>query len=250
SDISSSGRSLFKTQCVPSPKWRQRNPSRICVSSLESAQARDSSSDSSLEPRPLTLKATIFERFKKKKCKKRKYEPTGRPGRTKGRKNTKPQINKKQFKDKTSLPLLESDTGRKPLLWRKSLTFEPTVARGFFNYLEKLKYEYHLKGSSKQMNAGEDLEEKDPDSHRYKHLDDSESISPTEESAEDEVATNLESGDECDVKLVENNYFIVSSELPKNFTSFLESQREREGGREKKREGKKSRNSDFHSSKE
>lgn len=58
------------------------------------------------------------------------------------------------------------------------------MARGFFNYPEKLKYEYHLKGSSKQMNAGEDLEEKDPDSHRYKHLDDSGSISPTEESAE------------------------------------------------------------------
>lgn len=51
-------------------------------------------------------------------------------------KNTKRQINEKQFKDKRPFPLLESDTGRKPLLWRKSLTFKPTGARGFFNYLE------------------------------------------------------------------------------------------------------------------
>lgn len=66
SDDSSSGSSLFKTQCVPhSPKRRQRNTIRKLVHSPESVQARDSSSDSSFEPRPLTLKA-IFERFKKK----------------------------------------------------------------------------------------------------------------------------------------------------------------------------------------
>lgn len=58
------------------------------------------------------------------------------------------------------------------------------MARGFLNSFEKLKYEYYLKGSSKQMNGGEDLEEKDLDSHGYKHLDDSKSLSPTEESAE------------------------------------------------------------------
>ncbi|XP_016062289.1 PREDICTED: TATA box-binding protein-associated factor RNA polymerase I subunit D isoform X1 [Miniopterus natalensis] len=241
SDNSSSGSSLFKTQCVPSsPKRRQRNPIRKCVHSLESVQASDSSSDSSLEPRPLTLKA-IFERFKKKKRKKKKYKPTGRPrGRPKGRKNTRSRINKKQFKDKRpQFPFIESENGRKPIPWRKILTFEQAVARGFFNYLEKLKYEYHLRESLKQMNVGEDLEKEDLDSRRYKYLDDDGSISPIEESAgEDEFPTNPDHDDECDIKLVENNYFIISSELPKKMNVYLEQEYTEEPALSKKRVSK------------
>ena len=138
----SSGSSLFKTQCVPySPKQGQRNPIRKFVRSSGGVEARDSSSDSSFEPRPLTLKA-IFERFKKKKRKKRKYKPKERPrGRPEGRKTTRrSQINKKQVKDKGSgFPFLESENVKKPLPWRKISSFEQAVARGFFNYLEKLK---------------------------------------------------------------------------------------------------------------
>lgn len=243
-DSSSSDSSLFKTQCVPSsPKRRQRNPIRKCVHSLESVQARDSSSDSSIEPRPLTLKA-IFERFKKKKPKKRKkrkYKPTGRPmGRPKGRKNSRSQISKKQLKVKRpQFPFIESENGRKPLPWRKILTFEQAVARGFFNYLEKLKYEYHLKESLNQMNVGEDLEKEDLDSRRYKYLDDDGSISPIEELAEeDEVATNLGHDDECDIKLVENNYFIISSELPKKMNVYLEQEYTEDVALSKKRVSK------------
>ncbi|XP_062948895.1 TATA box-binding protein-associated factor RNA polymerase I subunit D [Cynocephalus volans] len=220
SDNSSSGSSLFKTQCVPSsPKRRQRNPIRKIIHSPESVQARDSSSDSSFEPRPLTLKA-IFERFKKKKRKKRrrKYKPTGRPtGRPVGRRNTRiSQICKKQFKERVpGFPFLESENGRKQLPWRKILTFEQAVARGFFNYIEKLKYEHHLKESLKQMDVGEDLEKEDLDSRRYKYLDDDGSISPIEESAaEEEDVTHLEN-DECDIKLVEDSCFIICSEFPK-----------------------------------
>ncbi|XP_010593685.3 TATA box-binding protein-associated factor RNA polymerase I subunit D [Loxodonta africana] len=216
----SSGSSLFKTQCVPSsPKRRQENPLRTFVHSSEGVQARDSSSDSYVEPRPLTLKA-VFERYKeRKRKKKRKYKPTGRPrGRPKGRKSTKSsQIDKKQLKNKGSAFLfLESENGRNPLPWKKILTFEQAVARGFFNYVEKLKYEYHLKESLKQMNVGEDLEKEDLDSRRYKYLDDDGSISPIEESvAEDEDTTHLGHSDECDIKLVEDTYFIISCELPK-----------------------------------
>ncbi|XP_014416222.1 TATA box-binding protein-associated factor RNA polymerase I subunit D isoform X1 [Camelus dromedarius] len=224
---SGSGSSIFKTQCVPiPPKRRQRNAVRKFVRLPESVQARDSSSDSSIEPRPLTLKA-IFERFKqkKKKRKKRKYKPKGRSaGRPKGRRNTRrSQISEKQIKDKRlSFPFLESENGRKASPWRKILTFEQAVARGFFNYLEKLKYEYHLKESLKQMNVGEDLEKEDLDSRRYKYLDDEGSLSPIEESAaEDEIATNLQH-DECDIKLVEDNYFIMSYELPKKKNVCLE----------------------------
>ncbi|XP_006871283.1 PREDICTED: TATA box-binding protein-associated factor RNA polymerase I subunit D [Chrysochloris asiatica] len=210
----SSGSSLFKTQCIPSsPKLRQ-DPLSTLVHSPEHAQARDSSSsDSYLEPRPLTLKA-IFERFKKKKRKKkRKYKPTGRPrGRPKGSRNTKSsQIGKKQFTEKRpGFPFLESENGQNPLPWRKILTFEQAVARGFFKYIEKLKYEYHLKESLKQMNVGEDLEKTDLDSRRYKYVDDDGSISPIEESVGED-----EPSDECDIKLVEDNCFIVSCEFPK-----------------------------------
>ncbi|CAD7683604.1 unnamed protein product [Nyctereutes procyonoides] len=194
----SSGSSLFKTQCVPySPKQGQRNPIRKFVHSSGGVEARDSSSDSSFEPRPLTLKA-IFERFKKKKrnVKKRKYKPKGRPrGRPKGRKTTRhSQINKKQVKDKGSgFPFLESEN-----------------------------YEYYLKESLKQMNVSEDLEREDFDSRRYKCLDDDGSLSPIEESETvEEAATTLEHDDGCDIKLVDNNDFIVSSEIPKKMNLYL-----------------------------
>lgn len=241
SDNSSSGSSLFKTQCVPySPEKRQRNPIRKFVHSPERVQARDSSSDSSFEPRPLTLKA-IFERLKKKKRKKRKYKPTGRPrGRPKGKKNTKKSQINEQFKDRRpGFPFLESENGRKPLPWRKILTFEQAVARGFFNYLEKLKYEYHLKESLKQMNVGEDLEKEDLDSRRYKFLDDDGSISPIEESVgEDEIATNLDQDNECDIKLVEDNSFIINSELPKKMNVYLDQEHNKEAALFKKRVSK------------
>lgn len=82
------------------------------------------------------------------------------------------------------------------------------MARGFFNYLEKLKYEYYLKESLKQMNVAEDLEKDDLDSRRYRYLDDDGSLSPIEESAaEEETAANLEH-DECDIKLVVSDIFI------------------------------------------
>lgn len=121
---------MFKTQCVPySPKRRQRTPIRKHIRSPEGVQARDSSSDSSFEPIPLTMKA-IFERFKKKKPKKRKYKRTGRPrGRPQGKKSSRSsQRSKIEFKDKGSgFPFLESENGRKQLPWRKILTFEVSI---------------------------------------------------------------------------------------------------------------------------
>ncbi|XP_022369771.1 TATA box-binding protein-associated factor RNA polymerase I subunit D [Enhydra lutris kenyoni] len=244
SDSSSSGSSLFKTQCV-SPKRVQRNRTRKFVHSPKVAQARDSSSDSSFEPRPLTLKA-IFERFKKRKRKKKKYKPTGRPrGRPTGRKNSRrSQINKKQVQDKGSgFPFLESENARKPLPWRKILTFEQAVARGFFNYLEKLKYEYYLKESLKQMNVGEDLEKEDFDSRRYKYLDDDGALSPIEESeTEDGSATNLEQNDECDIKLVDHNDFIISSQVPKMKNVYLEQEERTEEAALSKKRASKSKN--------
>nr|XP_042136381.1 TATA box-binding protein-associated factor RNA polymerase I subunit D isoform X5 [Peromyscus maniculatus bairdii] len=195
--------SLFKTQYVPSPTQRLRNPTK-CVISPARVET-DSSSDSSLEPKPLTLKA-IFERFKKRKRKKRKYKPKLRPrGRPPGIKNARnprrSQIDIKQIKDKGAVfPFLESENGRKPLPWKKILTYEQAVARGFFHHIEKLKYEQHLKECLEQMHAGEDLEKEDLDSRRHKYMDDDGPLSPIEEPLTEDEATNPESG--CDIRLV------------------------------------------------
>ncbi|XP_017651096.1 TATA box-binding protein-associated factor RNA polymerase I subunit D [Nannospalax galili] len=212
-----SGSSLFKTQCAPSPKQRPR----AITAELNSPASpeTDSSSDSSLEPRALTLKA-IFERFKKKKRKKgkkRKYKPKLRPrGRPEGRKNSRrSQIDKKQIKEKGPVfPFSQSENGGEPLPWRKILTYEQAVARGFFNHIEKLKYEHHLKESLKQMDAGEDLEKEDLDSRRYKYLDDDGSISPIEDPLTEDEVTHPEP-DGCDITLVDDSCFIISSEFPK-----------------------------------
>lgn len=218
SDDSSDG-SLFKTQCAPSPIQKQRHPTVKRVT-LPASVETDSSSDSSIEPRPLTLKA-IFERFKKKKRKKRKkrkYEPKLRPrGRPRGKPSgtritRRSQIDAKQIKDKGAVfPFLESESGRKPLPWKKILTYEQAVARGFFHHIEKLKYEHHLKECLKQMHAGEDLEKEDLDSRRHKYMDDDGSLSPIEEPLTEDEATNPQA--ECDIKLVEDSCFIISSEF-------------------------------------
>ncbi|XP_054986076.1 TATA box-binding protein-associated factor RNA polymerase I subunit D [Sorex araneus] len=236
---SSSGSSLFKTQCIsPSTEQKQRNSVRNFAQSLRSAQI-DSSSDSSIEPRPLSIR-TYFQLLKqrKKRRKRRKYQPTGRPtGRPKGRRNRTSRIKRKEIKDKESgsgFPIVESANGGKSLPWRKILTFEQAVARGFFNYLEKLKYEYHLKESLKQMNVGEDLEKEDFDSRRYKYLDDDGSISPIED-AEAEDAAHLVQEDECDIKLVEKEHFIISSELSKKRNTCLEPEEWTETAVSKKR---------------
>uniref|UniRef100_A0A8D2B520 TATA box-binding protein-associated factor RNA polymerase I subunit D n=1 Tax=Sciurus vulgaris TaxID=55149 RepID=A0A8D2B520_SCIVU len=240
SDSSSSGSSLFKTQCVTSPKRRQRNPIRKFVHSSE--RVTDSSSDSSIEPKPLTLKA-FLERFKKKKRRKRKYKPKLRTKeKPEGRRNTRrSQIDKKRIKNKgPRLPFLQSENERKPLPWRKILAFEQAVARGFFNYIEKLKYEHHLKESLKQMNVGEDLEKDDLDSRRYKYLDDDGSISPIEESVTDEETEHLEH--ECDIKLVEDSFFIVSSDFPKKMNVYLEQENNRETTTLPKKQASKAKN--------
>ncbi|XP_006897245.1 PREDICTED: TATA box-binding protein-associated factor RNA polymerase I subunit D [Elephantulus edwardii] len=222
SESSDSGSSLFKTQYGPSlPTERQEKPLRKFVCLPKNVQTIDSS-DSDWEPRPLTLKA-VFERFKqrKRKKKKKKYKPTGRPkGRPNGSKNRstkRSQIDKNQFKDRgPEFSFLDSENGRNPIPWKKILTFEQAVARGFFKYIEKLKYEHHLKESLKQMNVAEDLEKDDLDSRAYKYLDDDGSISPIEESVVgDEDGTEVKHCDECDIKLVGENDFILSCDFPK-----------------------------------
>ncbi|XP_043846944.1 TATA box-binding protein-associated factor RNA polymerase I subunit D [Dromiciops gliroides] len=214
---SDSSSSLFKTQCDSTrPTGKSRNISTSnTIESPVNTQLRDYSSNSSSELEPFNLRV-IFENWKKKK--RRKYKPTGRPrGRPKGSFKKQPlAISKKNlFKDKgLQFPLIESENGRKPLLWKKILGYEQAVARGFFNYVKEQKYESHLKEALKHLDVGEDLEKEDFGVRKHKYLDDDGSISPIEEPDLEE--SHLDDPDECDVKLVESSCFIISTEFPEN----------------------------------
>ncbi|XP_051842788.1 TATA box-binding protein-associated factor RNA polymerase I subunit D isoform X1 [Antechinus flavipes] len=219
-DDSDSSSSLFKTQCDPiSPNRRPRNVSTsVVIQSPAKTQLRHDSSESSSELEPFNLRV-IFENWKKKKRRKRKYKPTGRPrGRPKGSfKTTQSLITRSKkdlFRDKGfQFPLVESENGRKPLLWKKILGYEQAVARGFFNYVKEKKCESHLGEALKQLDVGEDLEKEGFAVRKYKYLDDEGSISPIEEpNVED---SELNDPVECDIKLVENSCFIISTEFPK-----------------------------------
>ncbi|XP_007495065.2 TATA box-binding protein-associated factor RNA polymerase I subunit D [Monodelphis domestica] len=229
SDDSDSSNSLFKTQCDPiSPSRETRNISTCNTIHLPpNTWLRDYSSDSSSELEPFNLKV-VFENWKKKKRKiqkkKRKYKPSGRPkGRPKGSTKTTQSLavmsKKDLFKDKgLQFPLVESENGRKPLLWKKILGFEQAVARGFFNYVKEQKYESHLREALKHLGASEDLDKEDFGVRRYKYLeDDDESISPIEDSNAE--YNQLDDQDDCDVKLVDNSCFIISTELPEKTKS-------------------------------
>ncbi|CAH6777433.1 TATA box-binding protein-associated factor RNA polymerase I subunit D [Phodopus roborovskii] len=210
--------SLFKTQYLSPTQKRKNSTAKRVILPASVGMDSSESSDSSIEPRPLTLKA-IFERFKRKKRKKRKYKPKLRPrGRPPGIKNAKnprrSQIGLKQIKNKGAVfPFLEPESGRKPLPWRKILTYEQAVARGFFHHIEKLKYEHHLKECLRQMHAGEDLEREDFESRRHRYMDDDGPLSPIEEPLTEDEAADAES--ESDIKLVEDSCFIISSEFSK-----------------------------------
>uniref|UniRef100_A0A5F8GSV5 TATA box-binding protein-associated factor RNA polymerase I subunit D n=1 Tax=Monodelphis domestica TaxID=13616 RepID=A0A5F8GSV5_MONDO len=213
----------------------------VATSSLVNKESDDSDSsnslfktqlsDSSSELEPFNLKV-VFENWKKKKIqkKKRKYKPSGRPkGRPKGSTKTTQSLaimpKKDLFKDKgLQFPLVESENGRKPLLWKKILGFEQAVARGFFNYVKEQKYESHLREALKHLGAGEDLVKEDFGVRRYKYLeDDDESISPIEEpNAEN---NQLDDQYDCDVKLVDNSCFIISTKFPKKTKSKMKKRR-------------------------
>ncbi|XP_036599838.1 TATA box-binding protein-associated factor RNA polymerase I subunit D [Trichosurus vulpecula] len=220
SDDSDSSSSLFKTQCDPNPPLQK--PRRVSTSNMirlpATIKLQNNSSDSSSEAEPFNL-YVVFENWKKKKRKrKRKYKPTGRPrGRPKGSLNKHPSVGilpkkRELFKDKgLQFPLVESENGKKPLHWKKILGYEQAVARGFFNYVKEQKCESHIREALKHMDV-EDLEKEDFSVRRYKYLDDDGSISPIEEP---DVEDQLDHPDECDVKLVDNSCFIISTELPK-----------------------------------
>ncbi|XP_060542190.1 TATA box-binding protein-associated factor RNA polymerase I subunit D isoform X1 [Pantherophis guttatus] len=107
-------------------------------------------------------------------------------------------------------PFVEKYYGRKHLPLKTVREYEHAALKGFFKYIEMLKYEDHLKKSLTRLNAGGDLENECLESRRHKYMDDDGPISPIAETS------NEDSGNEdIGAKIVDNSCFILSSKIPK-----------------------------------
>ncbi|NXN94272.1 TAF1D polymerase, partial [Rhinopomastus cyanomelas] len=180
----------------------QQTESVVVVSDSES------SSDSSLSPqRPaksletskkskLNLKAIFDYHFRgrkfraaahrKYKCgseKKRRKTSHENKRIPKGRKLTAPpEEQRRRLLDRGfRFPFVEEHYGKKDIPLRMVLGYEQAAAKGYFRYIELLKYEAHLKKALKTLQAGEDLERECLVLRKHKYLDDEGSISPIEE---------------------------------------------------------------------
>ncbi|XP_014372911.1 TATA box-binding protein-associated factor RNA polymerase I subunit D isoform X1 [Alligator sinensis] len=159
------------------------------------------------------LKSEANRRFKERKQRtKKKYESTRRPRRrllqTMSREERKERLLGRGFQ----FPFVEKHYGRKHIPLKMVFEYEHAALKGYFQYIEMLKYEDHLKKALKNLNASEDFESKCVAMRRHRYLDDEGPISPIQDTNED----NLDSDDqeEYDAKIVDNSCFILSSKLP------------------------------------
>ncbi|KFQ34706.1 TATA box-binding protein-associated factor RNA polymerase I subunit D, partial [Mesitornis unicolor] len=189
-------------------KGRSRS-SRQQAELVAGVPENESSSDSSLSPQSpkssetsekqkskLNLKAIFAYHFRGKKFKaaahrkyrvgsgtkkKRKYEstqmPRGRPPLT-----ASPQEQKRRLLDRgLRFPFFEKHYGKKDIPLKMVLGYEQAAAKGYFRYIEVLKYEEHLKKALKALRASEDLERECLAVRKHKYLDDEGPISPIQE---------------------------------------------------------------------
>ncbi|NXG10857.1 TAF1D polymerase, partial [Sakesphorus luctuosus] len=201
-------------ECSTAPSERKR----MCPSSRQQAELdagvtdSESSSDSSLSPpspvrssdvskqqkSKLNLKAIFAYHFRGKKFKAaahRKYKlgsekkskktkkpegtwkRTGRPPLT-----ASPEEQKRRLLDRGfHFPFVENHYGEKHIPLKMVLDYEQAAAKGFFKYIEVLKYEEHLKKALKALQASEDLEKECVVLRKHKYLDDEGPISPIQE---------------------------------------------------------------------
>ncbi|ETE62952.1 TATA box-binding protein-associated factor RNA polymerase I subunit D, partial [Ophiophagus hannah] len=107
-------------------------------------------------------------------------------------------------------PFVERYYGRKHLPLKMVRQYEHAALKGFFKYIEMLKYEHHLKKSLTQLNAEGDLENECLESRRHKYLDDDGPISPIAETSNEDSANG-----DIGAKIVDNSCFILSCKIPK-----------------------------------
>ncbi|NXA75488.1 TAF1D polymerase, partial [Thryothorus ludovicianus] len=196
---------------APSKQKRRSQPSRQQAESVTVVPDDDSSSDSSLSPRSpgkslevskqqkskLNLKAIFAYHFRGRKFRaaahrkfriyERKYQkkhksesreiPTGRPPLT-----ASPQEQKRRLLDRGfQFPFVEKHYGEKHIPLKMVLGYEQAAVKGYFKYIEVLKYEEHLKKALEALQASEDLEKECVVLRKHKYLDDEGPISPIKE---------------------------------------------------------------------
>ncbi|XP_037984709.1 TATA box-binding protein-associated factor RNA polymerase I subunit D [Motacilla alba alba] len=246
SSDSESDVSAARPECsvAPSKQKRRSQSSRQQPESVTRIPDSESSSDSSLSPQSpgkslegskqqkskLNLKAIFAYHFRgrkfkaaahrkyknnmSRKSKKKKYEsthmPTGRPPLT-----ASPQEQKRRLLDRgVQFPFVEKHYGEKHIPLKMVLGYEQAAAKGFFKYIEVLKYEEHLKKALKALQASDDLEKECVVLRKHKYLDDEGPISPIQET-DDEDSLNSDTQKQLDARVVENSSFILSSTIPK-----------------------------------
>ncbi|XP_030325267.1 TATA box-binding protein-associated factor RNA polymerase I subunit D [Calypte anna] len=243
-DLTAAGGSEYHPKCSIEPSEQKRfQSSRQQAESASGGPDNDSSSDSSLSPQSavkssetsgkqkskLNLKAIFAYHFRgkkfkaaahrkykessRKKKKKKKYEstgmPIGRPPLT-----ASPQERKRRLQDRGfQFPFVEQHYGKKHIPLKMVLGYEQAAAKGYFQYIEVLKYEEHLKKALKALQASEDLERECLAVRKHKYLDDEGPISPIQETNDDD-SVNSDNEDDFDARVVENSSFILSSKIP------------------------------------
>ncbi|XP_025964968.1 TATA box-binding protein-associated factor RNA polymerase I subunit D isoform X3 [Dromaius novaehollandiae] len=226
--LSASSGSEYHNKCstVPSKRKKRSRPSRQQTESLAESDAE--SSDSSLSPQSpvkssktskqqkskINLKAIFAYHFRGKKFKaaahrkyksgsgkrKKKYEstqmPVGRPPLT-----ASPQEQKKRLLDRGfQFPFVEKHYGKKDIPLKMVLGYEQAAAKGYFQYIEMLKYEEHLKKALKNLKASEDLERECLAVRKHKYLDDEGPISPIQETNDNSL--DSDSQEDFDARVV------------------------------------------------
>ncbi|XP_044297419.1 TATA box-binding protein-associated factor RNA polymerase I subunit D isoform X2 [Varanus komodoensis] len=160
-----------------------------------------------------------FRRKQDKNCK--RWRPSNKARWKAPRKqSSKKRINKKKKrhppkKRPLPFPLVEKIYGRKHLPLKMVELYELAALKGYFKYIEMLKYEHHLKKSLTQLNAGDELENECLESRKHKYLDDDGPLSPIQETKEDDPSENPD--EQIGARVVDNSCFILSSKIPKKF---------------------------------
>ncbi|NWW50105.1 TAF1D polymerase, partial [Pedionomus torquatus] len=153
------------------------------------------SSETSPKKSKFNLKAIFAYHFRGKKFKaaahrkykcgsgkkKKKYEstqmPKGRPPLTASPQERKRRLLHRGFQ----FPFVEKHYGKKHIPLKMVLRYEQAAAKGYFQYIEMLKYEEHLRKALKGLQASEDLERECLAVRKHKYLDDEGPISPIQE---------------------------------------------------------------------
>ncbi|KFV71630.1 TATA box-binding protein-associated factor RNA polymerase I subunit D, partial [Dryobates pubescens] len=198
-------------ECYTAPskhKMRLRS-SRQQTESVAEVSDSESSSDSSPPPAvqssetsqkqksKLNVKAILAYHFRGKKFraaahrkyrvsswkKKKKHERTPREAPLVRRRLTaSPQEQRRRLLHRGfQFPFVQEHYGKKHIPLKMVLDYEQAAAKGYFQYIEMLKYEDHLKRALKTLQASEDLEKQCLSVRKHKYLDDEGPISPIQE---------------------------------------------------------------------